>query len=144
MMIEGPLTFAIVRKRGGIPEQPGDGTRIAEVSTCEYDDRHVRPGESVGYAVLGKRGEAESLAADLSLLGDEASAARALRLSNELGELDIADLLRPDRLAVRLAALEQEFRGLSDDLAARHFLRQAPRRAQTSGWGNPWQVTDGD
>ncbi|WP_165229130.1 hypothetical protein [Aquisphaera insulae] len=59
----GPLTFAIVRKRGGIPEQPGDGTRIAEVSTCEYDDRHVRPGESVGYAVLGKRGEAESLAA---------------------------------------------------------------------------------
>ncbi len=88
--------------------------------------------------------QAESLAADLSLLGDEASAARALRLSNELGELDIADLLRPDRLAVRLAALEQEFRGLSDDLAARHFLRQAPRRAQTSGWGNPWQVTDGD
>lgn len=88
--------------------------------------------------------QAESLAADLSLLGDEASAARALRLSNELGEVDIADLLRPDRLAVRLAALEQEFRGLSDDLAARHFLRQAPRRAQTSGWGNPWQVTDGD
>ncbi|WP_168221816.1 fibronectin type III domain-containing protein [Aquisphaera giovannonii] len=59
----GPLTFAILRKRGGIPEHPGDGTRIAEVSTCEYDDRHVRPGESVGYAVLGKRGEAESLAA---------------------------------------------------------------------------------
>ena len=59
----GPLTFAIMRKRGGLPEHPGDGTRIAEVSTCEFDDRHVKPGETVSYAVLGKRGEAESLAA---------------------------------------------------------------------------------
>ena len=51
----GPLTFAIVRKRGGLPQHPGDGTRIAEVSTCEFDDRHVKPGETVSYAVLAKR-----------------------------------------------------------------------------------------
>ena len=59
----GPLTFAIMRKRGGLPKHPGDGTRIAEVSTTEYEDRHLKPGESVSYAVLAKRGETESLAA---------------------------------------------------------------------------------
>jgi hypothetical protein len=59
----GPLTFAVMRKRAELPKHPGDGTRIATVSTCEYDDRHVRPGETVSYAVLSKRGEAESLAA---------------------------------------------------------------------------------
>ena len=59
----GPLTFAIMRKRGGLPQHPGDGTRIAEVSTCEFEDRRVRPGETVSYAVLAKRGEAESLTA---------------------------------------------------------------------------------
>jgi len=86
--------------------------------------------------------QAESLAADLTLLGDEGSAARALSLAAALGEADIDELLQPSRLAVRLAAFEQEFRRLSDDLAARHFLRQAPRRAQTAGWASPWQVTD--
>ncbi len=59
----GPLTYAIVRRRGGLPEHPGDGTRIAEVSTCEFEDRHVRPGDTVSYAVLAKRGDVESLAA---------------------------------------------------------------------------------
>jgi hypothetical protein len=59
----GPLTFAILRKRGGLPQHPGDGTRIAEVSTCEFDDRRLRPGETVSYAVRAKRGEAESLVA---------------------------------------------------------------------------------
>ena len=59
----GPLTYAIMRKRGGLPEHPGDGTRIAEVSTCEYEDRHLKPGQAVSYAVLTKRGEAESLTA---------------------------------------------------------------------------------
>ena len=59
----GPLTFAVMRKRGGLPEHPADGTRIAEVSTCEFEDRRVKAGETVSYAVLAKRGEAESLAA---------------------------------------------------------------------------------
>lgn len=86
--------------------------------------------------------QAESLASDLSLLGDEASAARALGLTRTLGDIDIEDLLEPAPLAVQLASLEQEFRRLSDDLTARHFLRQAPRRPQTAGWASPWQVTD--
>ena len=59
----GPLTFVVIRKRGGPLEHPGDGTRIAEVSTSEFDDMHVAPGETVGYAVLSKRGAAESAAA---------------------------------------------------------------------------------
>jgi hypothetical protein len=59
----GPLTFVVIRKRGGPLEHPGDGTRIAEVSTSEFDDMHVTPGETVGYAVLSKRGAAESVAA---------------------------------------------------------------------------------
>ena len=48
----GPLTFVVVRKRGGSLEHPADGTRIAEVSTSEFDDMHVAPGDTVGYAVL--------------------------------------------------------------------------------------------
>ena len=59
----GPLTFVVVRKRGGALEHPGDGTRIAEVSTSEFDDMHVAPGDTVGYAVLSKRGSVESVAA---------------------------------------------------------------------------------
>ncbi|MGC8638264.1 MAG: hypothetical protein ACP5XB_00120 [Isosphaeraceae bacterium] len=59
----GPLTYVILRKRGGLPQHPGDGTRIAEVSTCEFDDRHLKAGETVSYAVLGKRGGVESLSA---------------------------------------------------------------------------------
>ena len=42
---------------------PGDGTRIAEVSTSEFDDTHATPGETVGYAVLSKRGGVESVTA---------------------------------------------------------------------------------
>ncbi|HZW33686.1 MAG TPA: hypothetical protein VFF52_23395, partial [Isosphaeraceae bacterium] len=59
----GPLTFVILRKRDGALQHPGDGTRIAEVSTAEFDDIHVAPGETVGYAVLSKRGGAESIGA---------------------------------------------------------------------------------
>ena len=59
----GPLTFVVVRKRGGALEHPGDGTRIAEVSTSEFDDMHVAPGDTVGYAILSKRGSVESVAA---------------------------------------------------------------------------------
>src|SRR5262249_3267518 len=59
----GPLTFVVVRKRNGVLAHAGDGTRIAEVSTPEFDDLHVTPGETVGYAVLSKRGAAESIAA---------------------------------------------------------------------------------
>ena len=59
----GSLTFVVVRKGGGTLLHPGDGTRIAEVSTCEFDDTHATPGESVGYAVLSKRSGVESVTA---------------------------------------------------------------------------------
>ncbi len=59
----GPLTFVVVRKRGGALEHPADGTRIAEISTSEYDDMHAAPGEAVGYAVLSRRGGVESITA---------------------------------------------------------------------------------
>ena len=87
--------------------------------------------------------QAQCLAGDLTLLGDEASAARALALAQQIADSDVDELLRPSVLAVTLASLEQDFRRLSSDMAARHFVRQAPRRAQTSGWGSQWQVTDG-
>jgi tetratricopeptide (TPR) repeat protein len=59
----GPLTFAVVRKRNGTLEHSGDGTRIAEVGTCEFDDTLVTPGETVGYAVLSRRGGVDSIGA---------------------------------------------------------------------------------
>ena len=49
--------------RGAVALHPGDGTRIAEVSTCEFDDTHATPGDTVGYAVLSKRGGVESVTA---------------------------------------------------------------------------------
>jgi hypothetical protein len=59
----GPLTFVVVRKRGGVLLHPADGTRVAEVSTSEYDDMHVTPGDTAGYAVLSKRAGVESVSA---------------------------------------------------------------------------------
>ena len=59
----GPLTFAVVRKRNGVLQHPADGTRIAEVGTCEFDDTLLTPGETVGYAVLSRRGGVDSLGA---------------------------------------------------------------------------------
>jgi hypothetical protein len=59
----GPLTFVVVRKSGGALEHPGDGTRIAEVSTSQFSDTHVAPGDTVGYAVLSKRRGVESVTA---------------------------------------------------------------------------------
>ena len=59
----GPLTFAVVRKRNGVLQHPADGTRIAEVGTCEFDDTLLTPGETVGYAVLSRRGGVDSVGA---------------------------------------------------------------------------------
>ena len=59
----GPLKFRVVRKRGGIPAQPNDGAVVAEVAQAEVEDRGVKPGESVGYAVFATRGDAASKSA---------------------------------------------------------------------------------
>lgn len=59
----GPVAFVVVRKPGSPIVHLADGTRVAEVTAPEYDDTDVIPGESVSYAVLSKRGAAESIAA---------------------------------------------------------------------------------
>ncbi|WP_337174900.1 hypothetical protein [Paludisphaera sp.] len=56
-------TFVILRKPGGLPEHPNDGARIGEATTAEYLDATVEPGATVSYAVISRRGRAESLAA---------------------------------------------------------------------------------
>lgn len=56
-------TFVILRKPGGLPEHPADGTRIGETAAAEFVDEGVEPGATVSYAVIGRRGEAESLTA---------------------------------------------------------------------------------
>ncbi|AMV39082.1 fibronectin type III domain-containing protein [Planctomyces sp. SH-PL62] len=59
----GPLSFVVIRKPGGLPKHPADGVRIGETATPEFLDAGVAPGSTVSYAVLSKRGAAESLAA---------------------------------------------------------------------------------
>ena len=59
----GTHTYVNLSKRGRSIQNPADGTRIAEVSTCEFDDTHAAPGDTVGYAVLSKRGGTESISA---------------------------------------------------------------------------------
>ncbi|MBV8609253.1 MAG: hypothetical protein JO034_17580 [Singulisphaera sp.] len=59
----GPLSFVVLRKRGGPLGHPADGNRVAEVSATEYEDTKVIAGETVSYAVLSKRGKVESITA---------------------------------------------------------------------------------
>lgn len=58
----GPVSFIVVRKQGGALAHPGDGVRIAETSQPEIDDLPT-PGELVGYAVLSRRNEVDSITA---------------------------------------------------------------------------------
>ena len=86
--------------------------------------------------------QAETLASDLRLLGDEASAARALGVVARLDAVDLAVLpVDPAALSALLDSLQDELRALSDELTMRHFIRQAPRRTLRSDWSTPWQVT---
>ena len=86
--------------------------------------------------------QAESLAADLRSLGDEASVARVLAIVARLEAVDLPVLLGDrDALGSLLDRLQEELRQLSDELAARHFVRQAPRHTLRTDWATPWQVT---
>jgi len=58
-----PPRFVVVRRLGGLPEHPSDGVRIGETSSPVFEDGDVEPGATVSYAVLSRRGAAESLAA---------------------------------------------------------------------------------
>jgi hypothetical protein len=85
-----PLAFAVVRKTGGVPEHPRDGTRIGETSVPEFEDDKVIAGASYGYAVLSQRAGVDSLKAattgPIVLLGEVtdvrvSSASRQVELS---------------------------------------------------------------
>jgi hypothetical protein len=59
----GPTRFRVVRKRSGVPNQPNDGVVVVEIAQGEAEDKGVKAGESVGYAVFSIRGEAVSKSA---------------------------------------------------------------------------------
>ena len=113
----GPLTFVVVRKRGGALEHPGDGTRIAEVSTSEFDDMHVAPGDTVGYAVLSsKRGAVESVAA--ISLGPFLVPGGRQRCSGRISK---------SRGRARLVASSRRIRGASDPETGRSAQKSSGR-----------------
>lgn len=86
----GPVSFVLIRKPGGPITHLGDGTRIAEVAATEYDDAQVAAGETVSYAVVSKRGSAESIAAaalgPIVLLGEPAH----VRVEAGDGQVDLS------------------------------------------------------
>ncbi len=92
----GPLTFVVLRKRNGILQHPADGTRIAEVSTSEFDDTLLTPGETVGYAVLSRRGGVDSVAA-VSLSGPVVFLADVKDVRVELREHEVDLAWSPPR-----------------------------------------------
>ena len=98
----GPLTFRVVRKRQGVPAQANDGAIVAEVAGAECDDRGVRPGESVGYAVFAIRGEASSRSAatagPITVLPD----VRDLRVEARSGEVALSWTLPDHASGVRV------------------------------------------
>jgi hypothetical protein len=92
----GPLTFVVLRKRNGVLQHPADGTRIAEVGTCEFDDTLLTPGETVGYAVLSRRGGVDSVAA-VSLAGPVVFLADVKDVRVELREQEVDLTWSPPR-----------------------------------------------
>ena len=160
-MERAQLTVSLLRHALGMPHDRATGDLVVEgvLRAGESIITHRRraaagtgPSEPIESAIdlllldrVNPRSvvsQAESLASDLRLLGDEASAARALGI---VARLDAADLdalpVDPAALAALLDSLSDELRSLSDELTQRHFVRQAPRRTLRSDWSTPWQVT---
>ena len=103
--------------------------------------------QNLPFAVLRRRDRDEAFRGAVAI-GDQALDLAALAatrlLQGRAAEALAGTLSSVATSAISIDSSSGQIRTASDDLAARHFLRQAPRRAQTSGWGNPWQVTDGD
>jgi uncharacterized circularly permuted ATP-grasp superfamily protein/uncharacterized alpha-E superfamily protein len=78
-----------------------------------------------------------ALAADLRLVGDERLAGQADSL---LADVDAFAGAAPDDAGARLEQLAGALNALGQRIAARHFLRQATRRAAESTWSTPRQV----
>ncbi len=117
----GPVRFALVRKQGGIPSGRNDGATVIETADSEAEDRGIRAGEPVGYAVFAIRGEAASrvgaTGGPLAVLPDVAD----LRVEARSGEVSLSWTL-PDRAvgvrAVRNARHRPAHPGDGDPVAA--------------------------
>ncbi len=47
----GPVSFAVLRKPGGLPAHPGDGLKIADVNEPTFEDAGVVSGQTYSFAV---------------------------------------------------------------------------------------------
>ena len=98
----GPVGFRVVRRTGGIPTQPTDGALVAATEQAEADDPHVRPGESVGYAVYASRGAAISPTGATSALLDVLADVQNLTGEVRSGEAAIFWTLPRGAIAARV------------------------------------------
>jgi hypothetical protein len=98
----GALKFRVVRKREGVPSQPNDGVVVAEVLEAEAEDRHVKPGELVGYAVFATRGEACSKSAPTAGPFMALPEVRNLRVEAKGGEVALGWTLPEHASGVRV------------------------------------------
>jgi uncharacterized alpha-E superfamily protein len=78
-----------------------------------------------------------ALAADLRLAGDDRLGDQAAAL---LAEVDAVADAAPADTGQRLQQLARALDGLDERIAARHFVRQAPRRTAETTWSTPRQV----
>ncbi len=53
----GELKYRVIRKSGGRPNNPDDGTLLTETSQTFVDDQSATPGQSIYYAVYTVRGQ---------------------------------------------------------------------------------------
>jgi hypothetical protein len=86
----GPVSYRVLRKRGGVPAHAGDGELAADVDGTEFVDAVPRLGETVGYAVYGRRHDVESRQAATTgphlLIGEVSD----VRVESRSGEIDIS------------------------------------------------------
>ena len=94
----GPTRFRVLRKRQGIPTQPNDGTTVVELADAEAEDRGVKPGESVGYAVYAVRGDVFSRSATTAGPIEVLPEVIGLRVACRSGEVALSWTLARPRL----------------------------------------------
>jgi hypothetical protein len=86
----GPVSFRVLRKRGGAPAHAADGELVAEVDATECLDAAPRLGDVVGYAIYSRRHEVDSRQGVVSgphlLMGEVSDA----RIEARSGEIDLS------------------------------------------------------
>ncbi len=98
----GPVQFRVVRKQGVAPSQANDGALVTETTQSEAEDRAVRPGESVAYAVYAARGSAMSPRGAISEVLDVLSDVLGLNGEVRSGETYFSWTLPPGAIAARV------------------------------------------